>query len=172
MGSRPPLCAVREMPPRGVGGDPGRGRGGGPGRDETLASPGRGGRQGGVGQVAVAARAGAPAATESAERAPHLQVCGWRCAGRKVCKWRDRRSRAARGDLRRGSPSRVPARPRPRLQPWAPSPASSELARSPRTAEAGRGECEEAPVRPALDPGRGWAGARAEPALLTGRSRC
>lgn len=56
MGSRPLLCAVREMPPRGAGGDPGRGRGGGPGRDETQASPGRGGRQGGDGQVAEAAR--------------------------------------------------------------------------------------------------------------------
>lgn len=58
---------------------------GGPRGDLTQASP----DQGGARQVAVALRAGAPAARESAERALHLQVCGWG-AGRKVWKWRDR----------------------------------------------------------------------------------
>lgn len=80
----PACCCAGDAAEKGT---PGRGRGrrwdGGPGGDKINASPGQGGGQGGAGQVA-------PAAPESAECAPHLQVCGWRCAGRKVWKWRDR----------------------------------------------------------------------------------
>lgn len=50
---------------------------GGPEGDVTQAFPGQAGGQGGAGQVAAATRAGAPAAPESSERAPHRQVCGW-----------------------------------------------------------------------------------------------
>lgn len=126
--------------------------------------------------MAPAARAGAPAAPESAERARRrtCKSAAGDAQGGKFGSGGTRRSRAARGDLRRGVTLWPPRSPHLPLQAWAPSPASSELACTPRTTETRLGERKEVRVRPALDPGLGsdawtrtWAGERPEPALLT-----
>lgn len=172
MASSPPLCgrSGRER----LAGTPASGEGD-PGGDLTPAYPSQGGKQGGAGQVTEAARAGAPASPESAERAPHQQVCGWG--------WGRAESLEVAGPggatlpavtLGAGHPLASPCVPAPRLQVWAPSPASSELAGTPGPAEAGRGARGEAPMRPALDSGatvwtRTCAGAWAKPVVALPR---
>lgn len=80
-----------------------------------------------------------------------------------------------------GHPAASPCVPAPRLQARAPSPASSELARTPGTAEAGRGaRGGKRPSAPHLTQGseatwgpglaREWAGAWAQPASVAGQS--
>lgn len=106
---------------------------GGPGGDVTQDSPG----PGGAGQVAAATRAGSPgerrarAAPASLRlgmsREESLEVAGPGGAARSAV------------TLGGGHPAASPCVPAPRLQARALCPESSVLARTPRTAEAGRG---------------------------------
>lgn len=113
-------------------------------------------------------------------RAPSARCTGKSAAGDerggKFGSGGTRRSRAVRGDLRRGSPCRLPVCPR------SPAAGSGTLPRvlraSPHSPDRrGRaGRVGEAPVRPALDPGFGsdggtWTCAWAQLASVAGQSR-